>query len=29
MKAAAPAPGATVFARVVPARRASLRLEVG
>ena len=29
MKAAAPAPGAPVFARVVPARRASLRLEVG
>jgi transposase-like protein len=27
--AAATAPGAPVFARVVPARRASLRLEVG
>jgi len=27
--AAAPAPGAPVFARVVPARMASLRLEVG
>jgi transposase-like protein len=29
MKGAAPAPGAPVFARVAPARRASLRLEVG
>jgi transposase-like protein len=29
MKAASPAPGTPVFARVVPARRASLRLEVG
>ncbi|HEX2873813.1 MAG TPA: transposase [Polyangiaceae bacterium] len=29
MKAAAPAPGGPVFARVVPARKASLRLEVG
>lgn len=29
MKAAAPAPGAPVFARVVPAKRPSLRLEVG
>ena len=29
MKAATPAPGAPMFARVAPARRASLRLEVG
>lgn len=29
MKAAAPAPGALTFARVVPERRASLRIEVG
>jgi len=29
MRAAAPASGAPVFARVVPARRALLRLEVG